>query len=120
MRKNPEENDTRIDTPPYSPPKGTRSRNEHKDHADWKPEEFEKLWLWYPTGDKAMHKRRGNRQKAIRAWDKLHPSDELVDVIAAALARQAASDAWQADIGITHLSTYLNNYGWEGWTDGDQ
>lgn len=118
--KNREENDTREErTPPYSPPRGTRRRNEHKDAPDWMPEDFARLWLWYPTGDKAMHPKRGNRQKAIRAWDKLHPSEELIDVIAHALGRQAKSEEWREGVGIPHLSTYLNNAGWEGWTDGD-
>jgi len=118
--KNTEENDTRLEhTPPYSPPRGTRRRNEHKDAPDWMPEDFARLWLWYPTGDKAMHPKRGNRQKAIRAWDKLHPSEELIDVIAHALGRQAESEEWREGVGIPHLSTWLNNAGWEGWTDGD-
>lgn len=120
--KNPEEND--IDNleriPPYSPPKGGRARRgDHKERPDWMPEAFEKLWTWYP-GDPGRHAKRGNRQRAIRAWDKLHPSPELVDVIAEALARQAGSEDWSEGVGIPHLSTYLNGYGWEGWTDSDQ
>ena len=43
-----------------------------------------------------------------------------MDTIAAALARQAATEQWQQGVGIPHLSTYLNGYGWEGWTDDDQ
>lgn len=117
--KNREENDNKIIIyPPIVPQRGTRPRNEHKDAPDWLPDDFRKLWEWYPTGDVAMHRKRGNKQKAIRAWDKLHPSPELVDLIAAALARQAQSEEWQEGVGIMHLSTYLNNYGWEGWENG--
>lgn len=116
--KNPEENDTSIEQPPYSPPKGGRTRRgvEHRDGPAWKPEAFEKLWKWYP-GDPERHAKRGNRQRAIRAWDKLHPDDALIETMAGALERQAASDEWQEGVGIPHLSTYLNGYGWEGWTD---
>ena len=114
--KNPEEND--IDSlellPPYSPPKGgCPRRDEHKDTADWKPEQFEKLWKWYPTGELPRPAPRGNRQRAIRAWDKLHPDDALIDRIARALAIQAKGERWREGIGVTHLSTYLNGYGWE-------
>ena len=116
ITKNCEGNDTREEQPPYSPPTGgRRSAREHRDAPEWKPEDFARLWIWYPTGDKAAHSKRGNKQKAIRAWDRLHPGDELVDTIAVALARQAGSEEWQEGIGIPHLSTYLNNAGWEGW-----
>lgn len=119
--KNPEENDRKRKEriPPYSPPKGGRARrSDHKDKPDWEPEAFEKLWQWYP-GDPARHAKRGNRQRAIRAWDKLHPTPELIDTIAEALSRQAESEEWGEGVGIPHLSTYLNGYGWEGWTEAD-
>ena len=119
--KNPEENDRKSKEriPPYNPPKGGRARrSDHKDKPDWEPEAFEKLWAWYP-GDPERHAKRGNRQRAIRAWDKLHPAPELIDTIAEALSRQAASDEWAEGVGIPHLSTYLNGYGWEGWESAD-
>ena len=109
-------NDTSIEQPPYSPPKGTRRPKEtHKDAPDWKPEAFDRLWRWYPTGETPRPAPRGNKQRAIRAWEKLHPADELIGVIAEALARQAQSEQWRDGVGIPHLSTYLNGYGWEGW-----
>lgn len=111
--KNVEENINNLEHSPYSPPKGTRSR-EHKKTAEWKSEAFEKLWAWYP-GDPERHAKRGNRQRAIRAWDKLMPSDHQISVMAEALARQAKSEEWREGIGIPHLSTYLNGAGWEGW-----
>ena len=111
--KNTEENNNNLEHTPYSPPMGTRSR-EHKKTPDYRPEAFEKLWTWYP-GDPERHAKRGNRQRAIRAWDKLMPSAELIDTMAEALARQARSDEWREGIGIPHLSTYLNGAGWEGW-----
>ena len=118
--KNNEENDIKSieHTPPYNPPKEGRARRgvEHRAGAEWKPEDFEKLWKWYP-GRPEQHSKRGNRQRAIRAWDRLHPDDALIEKIADALERQAASDEWSEGVGIPHLSTYLNGYGWEGWTD---
>ena len=126
IRKNPDtpipknrntpqyKNDNILEQPPYNPPKGGRRRSvEHKDAPDWKPEEFERLWKWYPTGETPRPAPRGNKQRAIRAWDKLHPDDDLIATIAEALARQAATEQWQRGVGIPHLSTYLNGYGWE-------
>ena len=118
IRKNPDrplyKNDNNLDIPPYSPPTGGRSaKRVHKDTPDWKGLEFERLWKWYPTGETPRPAPRGNRQRAIRAWEKLHPDDALIGRIAEALARQARSEQWQEGVGIPHLSTYLNGYGWE-------
>lgn len=99
--------------PPINPPTGgKRTRKpEWKATTDHEPERFEKLWKWYP------HRKRGNRQRAIAAWDALAGSPELLDIIAQSLKAQSKSEDWQAGIGISHLSTYLNNYGWEGALD---
>lgn len=67
-----------------------------------KPERFTKLWSFYP------HSKRGSKQRAMRAWDKLKPSDELIDTIAKALMRQLRTDEWSRGIGVPHLSSYLN------------
>ena len=107
-------NDNILEQPPYNPPKGGRRRSvEHKDAPDWKPEAFERLWKWYPTGETPRPAPRGNKQRAIRAWDKLHPDEELLRTIDEALAKQSQGDAWQRGVGVPHLSTYLNGYGWE-------
>ena len=112
-------NDNILEQPPYNPPKGGRRRSvEHKDAPDWKPEAFERLWRWYPTGETPRPAPRGNKQRAIRAWDKLHPDEELLRTIDEALAKQSQGDAWQRGVGVPHLSTYLNSYGWEE-ADGD-
>lgn len=114
--KNAEENDKSLEQdilPPYSPPKGGRRDRVHKDVPDWEPERFRKLWLWYP------HDKRGNKQRAIRAWEQLHPDRALIDTMATALDNQSRTDEWERGVGIPHLSTYLNSYGWEGWEEGD-
>lgn len=85
---------------PYNPPEGDERVKSLPKH---KPERFEKLWEFYP------HDKRGNRKRAIRAWDKLKPDDALIDSIARALMTQLKSDEWQRGIGIPHLSTYLNS-----------
>lgn len=111
MDKNVQENNTRLEhNPPIVPPRGTKA---HKTRPDFSPERFASLWGWYP------HDKRGNKQRAIRAWDALRPDDALVDTIGRALMRQARTDEWERGVGIPHLSTYLNGYGWEGWEEAE-
>lgn len=101
-----------VDTiPPIIPPQGdgekpSKRRRESKDAPDHKPERFAGFWKLYPRGE--------NKQAAIRAWDKLKPSDEMIDTMARALRRQVASEEWQRGIGIPYASTYLNQ---QRWTD---
>lgn len=101
-----------VDTiPPIIPPQGdgekhSKRRRESKDAPDHKPERFAGFWKVYPRGE--------NKQAAIRAWDKLKPSDELIDTMAKALKRQLASEEWQRGVGIPYASTYLNQ---QRWTD---
>ena len=97
--------------PPIVPQTGdgekpSRRRRESKDAPDHKPERFAGFWKLYPRGE--------NKQAAIRAWDKLKPSDEMIDTMARALRRQVASEEWQRGIGIPYASTYLNQ---QRWTD---
>lgn len=93
------------DNPPKAPQGGRRGR-EVKKQPDWKPERFAKFWAFYPRGEA--------KQAAIRAWDKLQASDELIDTMAQALSRQVASENWQQGIGIPYASTWLNQ---QRWTD---
>jgi len=97
--------------PPKAPHRGARQKV-HKAQPDWAPGAFLKLWEWYP------HEKRGNKQRAIRAWDALHPDNDLIETIATALAAQSMTEEWERGVGIPHLSTYLNGYGWEGWEEG--
>lgn len=93
------------DNPPKAPPRGRRS-SDLKTEPDWEPDRFNKFWSFYPRGE--------SKQKAIQAWDKLRPSNELIDTMAQALKRQVASEAWQQGIGIPYASTWLNQ---QRWTD---
>ena len=89
------------------PPKGQkREKRAPKDRPDWKPERFQGFWDYYP-----VHK---SKQAAIKAWDELKPSDQLIDLMAKALKRQKTEDDWSRGIGIPYASTYLRQ---QRWTD---
>lgn len=129
MTENPTQQNKDCTNTPYNPPEGddpcgsgtmpsnknrasstgkkkpSRRRGTCKDAPDWKPERFAGFWDYYPRGE--------DKQSAIRAWDKLQPSDELIDEMAAALVRQVASESWQAGVGIPYASTWLNNRRWK-------
>lgn len=114
MTENPTQQNKDCTNTPYSPPEGdsapakknpSRRGRSPKAAPDWKPERFAGFWNYYPRGE--------DKPAAIRAWDKLQPSDELIDEMAAALVRQAASESWQAGVGIPYASTWLNNRRWE-------
>lgn len=101
--------------PPKAPQGGrgggrSKRRTTPKPAPDWKPERFAGLWEVYP------HERRGNRQAAIAAWDKLHPSDELIAELGKCFRLLMASEQWQAGVGIPNLSTWLNPAN-ERWRD---
>ena len=101
--KNGEENNIYINNNPPISPQGDDVCVSEPTH---KPERFSKLWSFYP------HSKRGSKQRAMRAWDKLKPSDELIDTIAKALLRQLRTDEWSRGIGVPHLSSYLNGRLW--------
>ena len=72
----------------------------------WEPTRFEGFWNFYP-----VHK---SKQAAIRAWDRLRPSDELIAEIGKALTRQKQSEEWtREDARIPYAATYLNQRRWE-------
>ena len=91
--------ENKKETVPPKAPQGAASV------PNWKPERFAGLWDYYP--------RHTSKQAAVKAWDKLKPSDELIAQMGRALRRQKAWDEWQRGIGIPHLSTYLNQRRWE-------
>lgn len=99
-----EETNTSNFLPPKAP-QGGRRRRETKEVPDHEPERFSKFWEFYP--------RHESKQAAIRAWDKLRPSGDLIDKMAKALKVQMKSKSWQEGIGIPYASTWLNNRRWE-------
>lgn len=96
------ENKEEIQNPPTKPPR----RNRRTQAAPvWKPERFAAFWEFYPRGE--------SKQAAIRAWDKLRPSDELIAVMGRALQRQMRKPEWQRGVGIPYAATWLNQRRWE-------
>ena len=109
--KNGEENIKKKlnNIPPKAPQRGRRAKSTPRKAPDWKPERFAGFWDFYPRGE--------NKQRAMDAWDKLKPSDELMDSIAKALVALKASEDWKRGIGIPHASTFLNG---ARWTDAEK
>lgn len=105
---NTSNNNTSNNIPPIVPHAGDGCAHENKrakTMPKWKPERFQKFWEFYPRGE--------NRQRAVKAWDKLKPDDTTIDAMARALVRQKASSDWQRGIGIPHASAWLNGRRWE-------
>lgn len=100
---------------PPKAPQGAGADFVPKAAPDWKPERFAAFWDYFP-----LHK---SKQAAIRAWDKLKPSDELLAVIGKALRRQIAEEQAKAEKARRpfewklYASTYLNN---ARWTDAEE
>lgn len=90
-----------------------RHRDDYKSQADHLPERFEKFWKFYCDSIPDDRRKAGNRQKAIKAWDKLSPTPGLIHTMALALAEQIKGQSWQEGIGIPHASTWLNGHCWE-------
>lgn len=100
-------NQERSNTPPIVPLKTQRKRKDARSAPEWKPERFAGLWDFYPKEG------RKDKQRAMRAWDKLKPDDALIRRIGRALKVQMRSEMWQKGVGIPYLATYLNGRRWE-------
>lgn len=94
---------------PPKPPEGAGVDFVPKAAPNWKPERFAAFWRFYPL--------RKSKQAAIRAWDKLKPSDELLAVIGKALRRQIADKKARGEEWKIYASTYLNG---ARWTDEEE
>jgi len=102
VTQNKKEN--RKEEQPPKAPQGAGADYVPKKTTDWKPERFDAFWKFYP-----LHT---NKQRAISAWDRLKPSDELLAVIGRALKRQKAEKAARGEEWKLHAATYLNNARW--------
>lgn len=76
--------------------------------AKWKPERFEAFWNYYRRVGRGEAK-----QKAVRAWDKLKPDDELIAVMGRALRAQCQQEDWLRGVGVPYASSWLNGRRWE-------
>lgn len=111
--KKPEDNNTsnnNTSNPPIAPQGGDpkpEADEPEKSVPKWKPERFEAFWDFY--GYKV------GRKKAVRAWDKLKPSDKLLARMGCALELQKQSPQWTEDGGRyrPRPSTWLNGAEWE-------
>ena len=88
--------------PPIVPQGGQTKKKKAKSIPIWKPERFEKFWAFYP--------RHEDRVSAVREWDRLKPSDQLIDEIARALLWQTKTPDWP----VPYACRYLRN---QRWTD---
>ena len=99
--KNVGENHTSIEyIPPIVPQGGQAKKKKAKSVPKWKPERFEKFWAFYP--------RHEDRVSAVREWDRLKPSDQLIDEIARALLWQTKAPDWP----VPYACRYLRNQRW--------
>ena len=106
------ENKDSNNIPPISPT-GEGEGDKSKDGLvpKHKPERFMKLWAIWPK------KRRKARREAVKAWDRLKASDELLNEMSAALAKQMEGVDWKRGIGVPYPSTWLNGRRWEDEPD---
>lgn len=81
-------------------------KSPHTPPADF-DEEFAQFWKLYP--------KKRDRDKALKAWRKLNPDNELFCQIMIALNAQIRSAQWQRDGGqyIPYPSTWINGKRWE-------
>jgi hypothetical protein len=68
---------------------------------------FERFWSAYP--------RHVAKQEAMKRFEKLNPSDDLLETMLKAIEKQKGSEQWTKDNGqyIPHPSTWLNQSRWE-------
>ena len=68
---------------------------------------FERFWKAYP--------KKVSKPGAKKAFDKLKPTDELLQTMLTAIERQKGSEQWTKDNGqfIPYPATWLNNNRWE-------
>ena len=109
--KNFVENNTRnLPLPPIVPQPGdVPAKPQPKKRAPkaapvWKPGRFAGFWKTYPRGE--------DKQAAIRAWDRLKPSDATIDAMGPALLRQIAASENPRRY-MPYASTWLNGRRWE-------
>lgn len=85
--------------------------NNHKPKTNTTPtpsKGFDVFWAAYPRKDA--------KANAIRAWDKLSPSDELIETIVTHVKARAQTDKWKEQGGafVPHAATFINQ---QRWTD---
>ncbi|MHB1326884.1 MAG: hypothetical protein ACYC2K_01660 [Gemmatimonadales bacterium] len=84
-----------------------RSREERREEAEESNARFARFWAVYP--------KKAAKPKALKAWNRLCPSDGLASEILAAIESHKLSEQWVKDDGkfIPHPATWLNERRWE-------
>jgi|GEM_PF-382406 len=88
--------------------KENQSKQERKAKTtDTVDKRFGKFWAVYP--------KRVGKAMAKKAWDKLKPSEELLEKMIKTLGEWSVSEQWTRDKGkyIPYPATWLNRGGWE-------
>jgi hypothetical protein len=77
--------------------------------GDWPG--FDQFWSAYP--------RKVAKPQAMKAWNKIKPSEPMTSKIMSAVHAQSASDQWTKDDGkfIPHPATWLNGQRWDDETE---
>lgn len=121
--KNVTQNNININNTPYSPPEGQRENPEES--MEEKPkkkrikrspdgvvqlspeleESFAQFWEAWP--------KKTDKQKARERWARLHPDDNLLEEILAAIERQKQTPQWQHLQYIPGPARWLLNRMWE-------
>ncbi|MBQ9168790.1 MAG: helix-turn-helix domain-containing protein [Oscillospiraceae bacterium] len=103
--KKAEESNKDSSIPPIVPQGDGRSEREtRKSMPKHKPDRFEGFWNYYPRHD--------DRASAVRAWDRLKPSDELIKEMGTALTWQKKLPQWQDKTKIPYACRWLKNQRW--------
>ena len=87
--------------PPIVPQGGQGNKSAPK----YLPERFDAFWSAYP--------KKQAKQNAIKAWDKLKPTEELLREVSKGLKRWMQSEQWSDSRYIPMPATWLNQRRWE-------
>lgn len=66
---------------------------------------FDKFWSVYP--------RHEGKQSAVKAFNKTHPDEQLLETMINAILKQKQTDQWSDPRYIPHPATWLNGRRWE-------
>lgn len=95
---------TDIDINNTSNKSNTNKKNKEDDHV--LEERFNIFWEAYP--------RKVKKKDARKSWDKIKPSDELLNTMLKSVEEWKKTEQWQDDRFIPHPSVWLNG---ERWND---
>ena len=85
----------------------SKNKNIEKESDKELSARFDRFWSAYP--------RHVAKQEALKRFEKLNPSDDLLETMLKAIEKQKGSEQWTKDNGqyIPHPSTWLNQSRWE-------